>query len=238
MDVSELGTILGVWAHPDDETYLSAGLMAAAVREGLRVFCVTATKGEEGSWDEKRWPTATMGQVREAELMRCFEILGLTEHEWLDVYDGKAHEVSLEDGVAKVLPFFEDVQPDTVLTFGPEGMTGHEDHKAVSRWTTEAFRRAAKKGSALYYATQTKAYADRWVSYLNRFNVYGPGTPPVTPDEDIDIKFDIPEDLLELKVRAVLAHDSQVDGMRSVFGDDWIRESQSGEYFRLAEQMR
>jgi LmbE family N-acetylglucosaminyl deacetylase len=30
----ELGTILGVWAHPDDEAYLSAGLMATASRPG------------------------------------------------------------------------------------------------------------------------------------------------------------------------------------------------------------
>ena len=29
-DVSQLGTIMGVWAHPDDEAYLSAGLMALA----------------------------------------------------------------------------------------------------------------------------------------------------------------------------------------------------------------
>lgn len=42
--VANLGTILGVWAHPDDETYLSAGLMASAVRSGCRVVCVTATR--------------------------------------------------------------------------------------------------------------------------------------------------------------------------------------------------
>ena len=28
--MDDLGTILGVWAHPDDEAYLSAGLMAMA----------------------------------------------------------------------------------------------------------------------------------------------------------------------------------------------------------------
>ena len=31
---AELGTVLGVWAHPDDEAYLSAGLMALARRHG------------------------------------------------------------------------------------------------------------------------------------------------------------------------------------------------------------
>ncbi len=85
--MDDLGTLLGIWAHPDDETYLTAGLMAQAVRDGRRVVCVTATRGEGGSMDEERWPSATMGQVREAELMRCFEILGVTEHHWLDELD-------------------------------------------------------------------------------------------------------------------------------------------------------
>jgi hypothetical protein len=29
-DAARLGTVLGIWAHPDDEAFLSAGLMAAA----------------------------------------------------------------------------------------------------------------------------------------------------------------------------------------------------------------
>ena len=45
-DVAELGTILGIWAHPDDEAYLSGGLMALARDNGQRVVCVTATRGE------------------------------------------------------------------------------------------------------------------------------------------------------------------------------------------------
>jgi LmbE family N-acetylglucosaminyl deacetylase len=46
--VRELGTVVGVWAHPDDEAYLAGGLMAAARAAGLRVVCVTATDGERG----------------------------------------------------------------------------------------------------------------------------------------------------------------------------------------------
>ena len=74
-EVSELGTILGVWAHPDDEAYLSAALMAAARRNDQRVYVVTATKGEAGTWDEERWPTPKMGEIRDAELMRCLSRL-------------------------------------------------------------------------------------------------------------------------------------------------------------------
>ncbi|MEP6666221.1 MAG: PIG-L family deacetylase, partial [Nocardioidaceae bacterium] len=44
----DLGSILGIWGHPDDEAYLTAGLMMRAVEAGHRVTCVTATKGEAG----------------------------------------------------------------------------------------------------------------------------------------------------------------------------------------------
>ena len=83
-DVSELGTILGVWAHPDDDIYLAAGLMAAAVDAGQRVVDVTATRGEGGSMDEERWPPESMGEVRTKELLRSLEVLGVQEHHFLE----------------------------------------------------------------------------------------------------------------------------------------------------------
>ncbi len=233
-DVRELGTILGVWAHPDDETYLSAGTMAMAVRNGQRVVCVTATKGEAGSWDEERWPSATMGQVREAELMECLGILGVTEHHWLDYIDAQCVKVDAADATARISRFIEDVQPDTVLTFGPEGMTDHPDHKCVSRWTTDAFDRTAQPGARLHYATQTPEWADRWVPILKARNVFEGDTPPRTPREDLSIDVELPEHVLELKEKAIGAHLSQIEGMAELFGEDWIRQSQAGEYYRLA----
>jgi LmbE family N-acetylglucosaminyl deacetylase len=83
--MDELGTILGVWAHPDDEAYLTAGIMARAVRNGSRVVCVTATRGEGGSMDEEKWPPESMGEVRTKELGRSLQILGVDEHVWLDM---------------------------------------------------------------------------------------------------------------------------------------------------------
>jgi len=73
----DLGSILGVWGHPDDEAYLSAGLMALAVDAGRRVVCVTATRGEAGfptndprSVDERK-------TLRQAELAACLAVLCL-----------------------------------------------------------------------------------------------------------------------------------------------------------------
>jgi LmbE family N-acetylglucosaminyl deacetylase len=237
IDISSLGTILGVWAHPDDETYLTAGIMASAAREGSRVVCVTATRGEEGSWDEERWPTAEMGKVREAELMASLNTLGVREHHWLDYYDGTCARVPREEGVARVRAIMDDIRPRSVFTFGPDGMTGHDDHKSVCSWTTEAFHAVAHSGARLYYATTTPEWAEEFVPELNRFNVFmEEGTPPVTPREDLALTYRLPDDVLELKLHAIEAHVSQVEGMLEAFGQDYFRRSMNEETFRLAAQ--
>jgi len=229
------GAMLGVWAHPDDETYLTAGLMAHAVQRGQRVVCVTATRGEEGSWDEERWPTSEMGRVREAEMMASLQVLGVTEHHWLDYYDGTCKDVPSDEGVGRVRSIMEEISPRSVFTFGPDGMTGHADHKAVCAWTTEAFERAVPIGASLYYATMTPEWAEEFVPRFNQFNVFmEPGTPPITLRDELAIDFDLPPDLLDLKIRAIAAHVSQVEGMMNAFGEDVFREGNKAEFFRLA----
>lgn len=232
----ELGTILVVGAHPDDETYLTAGLMATAVRNGQQVATVTATRGEEGSFDEERWPTAQMGAVREKELLASLEVVGVTDHTWLDYYDGSCAEVDPAEGTAKVREQIERVRPDTVLTFGPDGMTGHADHKTVCAWTTTALAEVGAPDTSLYYATYTKEWADEFVPVMNRFNVFmEAGTPPVTAHEDLAIDYELPPEILDLKMAAIECHVSQVEGMLNAFGHDFFNQAMRAEFFRDAD---
>jgi LmbE family N-acetylglucosaminyl deacetylase len=236
--MDELGTILGVWAHPDDETYLSAGLMARAVRNGSRVVCVTATRGEGGSMDEERWPSATMGGVRTAELERCLAILGVDEHTWLDLPDIDMDTGLPDEGYARVREIVADVQPDTILTFGPDGMTDHAAHKDVSRWATQALREAGKPGSSVHHATVTPEWAEEFVPIWEPFNVFRPGTPIVTPREELSIDYRLPANINDLKVKAILEHKSQVGAIFEAVGENaWWREM-STESFRLGEEKR
>lgn len=234
--MDELGTILGVFGHPDDETYLCAALMAGAARAGARVVCVTATKGEGGSWDEKRWPSETMGEVRAQELMESLAILGVKEHHWLGYIDGSCADVPSAEGAAKVEALMRDVEPDTVITFGPDGMTDHPDHKAVCAWTTDAFRAAAKPGAKLFYAIATPEWVEEFGPRFAKFNVFAPGFPPTVAKEDAAIYYEIPKDLLDLKLQAIEKHVSQVEYMLRYFGEDFFREAHKVEMFGLAEE--
>ena len=97
------GTLLGIWAHPDDECYLSAGLMADAARRGHRVVCVTATRGEAGVTDESRWPAAELAQIRERELAQSLRLLGVREHQFLGLADGACANADPEPLIEKLV---------------------------------------------------------------------------------------------------------------------------------------
>ena len=229
-----LGTILGVWAHPDDDIYLSSGLMAVAAAAGERVVDVTATRGEGGSMDEERWPSSRMAEVRTEEMRRSLEILGVAEHRFLEGPVDVDMQTPLDaSGAPQVLEIMREVQPDTVLTFGPDGMTGHEGHKSVSAWVSEAFEEAAKPSARLYHATATPEWAEVWLPRLGPFDIFLPGTPPITPRDELAIDYTLPDDVLDLKFRAIQAHESQVEGLVAVFGDR-MREWMATKYFRLA----
>lgn len=234
--MDELGTILGVWAHPDDETYLTAGIMARAVRSGSRVVCVTATRGEGGSMDDERWPPETMGAVRTAELERGLEILGVQQHEWLDLPDIDMDTGLPDEGYARVRDLVAEVQPDTILTFGPDGMTDHAAHKDVSRWATNALREAGKPGSRVLYATVTPEWAEEFLPIWEPFNVFRPGTPPITPRDELAIDYTLPEDLHALKVQAINAHMSQIESILEAVGPETWWHQMGWEAFRLGEQ--
>jgi LmbE family N-acetylglucosaminyl deacetylase len=236
-EVSDLGTILGVWAHPDDETYLSAGLMATAASRGARVACASATRGEEGSWDHERYPPSEIGRIREAELTAALGVLGVSEHYWLKFRDGTCDAVDEAEGTERVKAIIEKVSPDTVLTFGPEGLTGHPDHSAVSRWTTEAFDIAAKPGASLCYATSRPEWAAEFVPILNGFTeVFAPGLPPTTPEDELEIGFVLSDDLADLKLRALKEQISQFEPFLKHFGEDQVRGFFDTEDFALAHK--
>ena len=156
-----IGTLLGVWAHPDDEAYLSSGLMALVRRAAGRVVVATATRGEHGTPDPVAWPPESLAKIRERELMESLAHIDVHEHEWLGHSDGSLIDVPFETGVGQVAALLERVRPDTVVTFGPDGMTGHPDHQTVSAWVTEAWRRSGCR-EALWYATTTPAFQEQW----------------------------------------------------------------------------
>ena len=227
--MNDRGTVLGIWAHPDDETYLCGGIMAAAVRQGSRVVCVTATRGELGSTDADRWPAGPeLARVRTAELETALRHLGVTEHRWLDYPDGGCADVDDVQAVARLRDILDEVQPDTVLTFGPDGMTGHPDHQAVSRWTVDAVGADAR----VHFATNTPEWLTAWRPRLDAVGAFMGAEPPCSPVDQLSIHAIFDGDVLEAKYAAITSQISQVEAMLAVFGAEDMRAALSEESFR------
>jgi LmbE family N-acetylglucosaminyl deacetylase len=229
--VEDLGTIVGVWAHPDDEAYLSAGLMARARRNGQRVVVVTATLGEHGTADPVAWPPERLGALRRGELAASLAALGVAEHRWLDWPDGHCELVPTDVGAGQIAEVLRAVAPDTIVTFGPDGMTGHPDHRAVSAWTTAAWQSTGRH-ARLLHATVTPEFHDTWGPLNDRIGVWmDPPGRPCTPRESLAVEVSSRGELLDQKLAALRAHASQTDPLAALVGEEVYRDWWSTEWF-------
>lgn len=139
--------ILGVFAHPDDEVFCAGGTLARAAALGAETMVVSATRGEAGQIRDARAATRrTLGQVREQELYRSCERLGVQHALCLDYGDGNLQNIDPAPLAAHVAQIIRRFQPDTVITFGPDGAYGHPDHIVIGDVTTQAVALAADAG--------------------------------------------------------------------------------------------
>ena len=204
--LTRLGTVLVVWAHPDDETYLVGGLSAALSDAGQRVVCVTATRGEAGGTDPD------LADIRTGELDTALALLGVREHHWLDYPDGGCASVDEHEAAARLRGIAEEVRPDTVVTFGPDGYTGHPDHQAVSRWVDLA----VTPGVRLLHPVAREHPVDPGLD--EDYGVFELGRPRVCADDELAVLLPLDGALLDRKIAALLAQESQTAGLVAAVG--------------------
>jgi LmbE family N-acetylglucosaminyl deacetylase len=234
--IASLGTTVAVWAHPDDETYLAGGLLAALRDAGQQVVCVTATRGDAGSGlHDGGTPEArsALAAVRTSELTGALNLLGVAEHSWLDYRDTECAEVPAEEAVARLSQILAEVRPDTVISFGPDGFTGHSDHRAVARWTQLAVDRCHPRPRLLQAVrTEADARANRDVD--DNFDIYVWGSPPRVPEEDLAVRVVLDGGELTRKVAALRHQHSQTAALVEALGVERFAEWVSAESFRAA----
>jgi LmbE family N-acetylglucosaminyl deacetylase len=220
-DIKQLGTILTVWAHPDDETFTAGGILAAAVANGQKVICVTATRGEAGIQDESRWPASKLADIRAAELKKALEILGIEKHYWLGYKDGHCESVDQTKAAGQIRDFITPYQPDSILTFGPEGFTGHSDHKTVSLWTAQAVSQLKSKPK-VYHAVQLREIYEQYLKRADAsFNIFfNIEKPPLKDAKECDIYYKLTKEISDKKCQALVAMPSQTERLVKHFGDE------------------
>ena len=144
-------TILALLAHADDETAVGPAL-ARYAREGVQVQIIIATDGSGGSGTQACLQRPDSGPVGDAlvkaradearcaaTMLRAREpiLLGFPDGKLGDYLGDRSLLTRLTDRIAREI---ERLQPDAVVTWGPDGGTGHPDHRIVSNIATQLLR--------------------------------------------------------------------------------------------------
>ena len=216
-EVSRLGTVMSVWAHPDDEAYLAGALLAAVTDAGHRAVCVTATRGEAADPSAGPGRRTALAARRSREMEAALGVLGVTEHHWLDLPDGGCAETDPEGPVSRLLSLLDEVRPDTLVTFGPDGFTGHPDHCAVSGWVDLALSRW-EGTTTLLHPVVTADELGRDAALDEDYGVYQLGRPRVVAPGDLRVHLDLDGELLDRKVAALVCQQSQTAALISEVG--------------------
>lgn len=161
---SEL-VLLAVLAHPDDESLVAGGTLAKYAAEGWRTALLCATRGDWGPIsDDALADYSNLGEVRERELRAACEVLGVSWLRFLDLEDACVTAViGTEDEaivLEKIVRAIRELRPQTIITFGPDGLYGHPDHIAIGQLTAKACGLAA----------DPTAFPNHWTESLSAHN--------------------------------------------------------------------
>lgn len=124
-------TLVGIFAHPDDESYMAAGTIAKYVKAGWTVKLVCAAAGEDGNerMTEMEKAASRMG----ATIPVTF--LGYKDGEVANLPPGKLEE--------QLIAYLTETQPDVVITMEPSGVTNNPDNIKLTQAATFAFQKYA-----------------------------------------------------------------------------------------------
>ena len=209
-------TLLAVFAHPDDETFRCGGTLALLAARGVRVCLLTATRGEAGSvGDPPLCLVEELAARREQELHCACRALGIELPRFLNYPDGRLAEAEPDEVVERIVRAVRELRPRLMLTFGPDGLSGHPDHVAIGRLAAEAFLRAGDPAAypehvehglaphlttELYQVAVPRSLAER----------LGMRRVRAVADEEVALSVDVTP-VWEAKMAAIRCHATQLD---------------------------
>lgn len=208
--------MLVILAHPDDESFAVGGTLAKYAHQGVQVVLLCATRGEAGVPGAK---PEEAGEIREQELRNAAEHLGIEVY-FLGYQDGELSKVNPATLLENITCWIGLVQPQVILTFGPDGISGHPDHVTVSHIVTQAV---------------DTFFPDYWLLYIapSEATVLGCGVPSSKSSGDEPL---IPVDISGYKIEKVRAIQCHVSQHTSLEGkpEEVVDQIPCHEYFTVA----
>lgn len=137
--------IVAIFAHPDDERVVGP-LLSRLAREGRETHLVIATDGSQGVTDFARIPAgAELAAARTKEATCAANRLGVKQLHIIGLLDGGLASFDVLGKLrSRLVAIIDSVKPAAILTFGPEGGTGHPDHRLVGDVVTQIIQGDAR----------------------------------------------------------------------------------------------
>jgi N-acetyl-1-D-myo-inositol-2-amino-2-deoxy-alpha-D-glucopyranoside deacetylase len=261
--------LLLVHAHPDDEVTGTGATMAHYAADGAHVTLVTCTLGEEG---EIHVPALAqleaaqadqLGGYRIVELERACAALGVTDHRFLggagryrdsgmmglptNDHPRSFWQADLDEAAAHLVRIMQEVRPQVMITYDPNGFYGHPDHIQAHR---VAMRAAELAGDAaptkIYFTAIPISVLEGGMEAFRGLDdnpfadvEHVADLPFGSPDDEIAARMD-GTDRYEQKVAAMRAHATQIPDNSWLYGiaGDFGGEFMGIEYFTLAKGRR
>jgi LmbE family N-acetylglucosaminyl deacetylase len=237
--------LAAVVAHPDDDTWSVAGTIALHADDpDFRFTLIHVTSGEAGMISDPSLATReTLGAVREEEDRRSWIALGRApdRHEWLRYPDHRIEEQPFDELVERIAEILLAERPDVVVTFGPDGVTGHPDHITVGRAATAAFHRGRGDGLGGFQRLVHSAIPGSTIVAWNE-RLVASGREPFDPTELYQPR-GVPDDTIGLRVdtgsvvprvlAALREHRTQADDVGEL-SDEEQRQALSREHGVIA----
>ncbi|MCA9028563.1 MAG: PIG-L family deacetylase [Planctomycetaceae bacterium] len=202
--------IIAFGAHPDDVEFQLGGCAAKWVEQGHKVKFVSVTNGDIGHWNMAGAPLA---RRRTAEVQEAAKRLGI-EVEVLDIHDGEIMPtLANRKTIARLI---RDWQADLVFSHRPNDY--HPDHRNCGLLV----RDAAFMVTVPFYVPDTPhiEHDTVFMYFYDRF------TKPYPFQPDIAVSID---DVLDKKVHAIDALESQVYEGGASGSEEFMREHHAGD---------
>jgi LmbE family N-acetylglucosaminyl deacetylase len=223
---------LVAFAHPDDAEFLCGGTVGRWVREGTEVVYVCATDGSAG-WNGPDRSREEIAGIREEEMREAANVLGVTDVTFLRYRDGSLEaNLDLRRAVTREV---RRARPDVIVTFDPstwwygQSYINHPDHRAIGE---------AVLAVVACDAPTRPQFPELLDEGLDPYSV--PELWLATDPPNADTRVDIGE-TMDLKMKAIRAHRSQLENMGDTDWDETIREwagTAAGDGVELAEPFR
>lgn len=208
-------TVLVIAAHPDDPEFGCGATVAKLINEGATGYYIICTSGNRGSRHhvvgEKE-----LADKRRQEQLNAANTIGVKETFFLDHEDGNLiADISLKEEIVKLI---RKLKPDMIFTHDPSffysmrddySYINHNDHRKTGEATLDAVYPLARDLSSFPEHSKI-GLAPHKVEEVFLFNFDKP-----------NFIFDV-TDTIDIKIKAILAHTSQIDDPAQT--EKWIKE--------------